>query len=84
MSNGERNPNEPMRKCWLVRYDDSRFANSAFFELGHFAWASLSSHQSEQDQEDAHEALTRYMCLMMLSPNCEHPPLPRLRRKRGL
>ena len=21
-------------------------------------------------------ALTRYMCLMMLSPNCEHPPSP--------
>jgi hypothetical protein len=42
-----------MRKCWLVRYGDSRFANSAFFELAHFAWDSLSSNQSEQEEEGA-------------------------------
>jgi hypothetical protein len=75
MTNDERNPNEPMRKCWLVRYGNSRLTIREF---------GILPNQSEQEQEDAHEALTRHMCLMMLSPNCEHPPSPRLRRKRGL
>jgi hypothetical protein len=47
-----------MTKCWLVHYDNSRFANSAFLRAGSCRQALIfiSSGEYEHEQEYAHES----------------------------
>ena len=69
-----------MAKCWIVRYDDSRFTirefgipSSLVISLRtHFHLIREREREREYEHEYEHEALTRYMCLMMLSPNSLH------------